>query len=69
MIDIKLTKICVGNKFKQGYITSIISPTEIVLDNGESINFESLEPIKFSAEILKEYGYSIDNKIHNFLKI
>ena len=69
MIDIKLTKICVGNKFKQGYITSIISPTEIVIDNGESINFESLEPIKFSAEILKEYGYSIDNKIHNFLKI
>ena len=69
MIDKRLTKICIGNKFKQGYITSIISLTEILLDNGETINFDNLEPIEFTVEYLKEYGYSSDSTIHNFAKI
>lgn len=70
MINIKLKYICVGNNFKQGYISSIISPTEIILNSGENIPFDDLEPIELTIGTLAEStGYSADNKINNFAKI
>lgn len=69
MIEPQLTKICIGNKFKQGYITSIISSEEIVFDNGKTVKFVNLEPIEFTIDLLKNYGYSTTNKIHHNAKI
>lgn len=69
VIDPRLTKICVGNNFQQGYIISIISVTEIIFDNGKKFKFEDLKPIKLTAELLKEQGYSNDSTIHNHAKI
>lgn len=69
IIDPRLKKICVGNDFNQGYIVSIISANEIVLSNGERVEFEDLKPITLTVRLLQEQGYSIDNTFHNFAKI
>ncbi|MDQ8142114.1 hypothetical protein [Chryseobacterium sp. CFS15] len=69
MIEQNLTRICIGNSFKQGYITAIISSKEIIIDNNLTVSFDDLQPIEFTPEILKEYGYSDDNTIHNNAKI
>ena len=69
MKDSKLTTICIGNKFQEGVIKSILSAEKIILDNNKTLRFEDLTPIKFSEYLLKEYGYSEDNTINNHAKI
>ena len=69
MKDSKLTTICIGNKFQEGVIKSILSAEKIILDNNKTLRFEDLTPIEFSEYLLKEYGYSEDNTINNHAKI
>jgi len=69
MKDSKLTTICIGNKFQEGVIKSILSAEKIILDNNKALRFEDLTPIEFSEYLLKEYGYSEDNTINNHAKI
>jgi hypothetical protein len=69
MKDSKLTTICIGNKFQEGVIKSILSAEKIILDNNKTLRFEDLTPIEFSEYLLKEYGYSEDNIINNHAKI
>lgn len=69
MIEQNLTRICIGNRFKQGYITAIISSKEIIINNNLTVSFEDLQPIDFTPETLMEFGYSDDNTINNNAKI
>ena len=69
MKDSKLTTICIGNKFQEGVIKSILSAEKIILDNNKTLRFEDLTPIEFSEYLLKEYGYSEDKTINNHAKI
>lgn len=69
MIDPQLTTICIGNTFKEGLITSILSKEEIIVDGTKTLRFEELTPIEFSEFLLRENGYSEDNTIDNHAKI
>ena len=69
MIDIRLTTICIGNRFHEGIITSILSTEKIIVDNNRTLRFEDLTPIEFSEYLLNECGYSKNCTINNHAKI